>query len=81
VAIRLASWLREAGKGAGEVEDVLAAWNRRNPEPLDEVEVAHVVASAFGREVAYHYGCRDALIEPWCPGGVVRCPYHSRERA
>ncbi|MBI5014911.1 MAG: primase C-terminal domain-containing protein [Deltaproteobacteria bacterium] len=76
VAIRLASWLREGGRDAEEVEALLLAWNRQNPEPLDAAEVEHVVASAFAPPAPYRYGCRDPLIEPWCPRPPGPCPYH-----
>ncbi len=77
-AIRLASWLREAGWDAPAVEALLQAWNRRNPEPLDEGEIRHVVTSAFSPPRPYRYGCRDPLIAPLCPLAPVeraRCPH------
>ncbi len=77
-AIRLASWLREAGWDAPAVEAQLQEWNRRNPEPLDEGEIHHVVTSAFSPPRPYRYGCRDPLIAPLCPlapGQRARCPH------
>ncbi|GAB4266901.1 MAG: hypothetical protein Kow0092_20000 [Deferrisomatales bacterium] len=82
-AIRLASWLREGGLSAEETEARLLAWNRRNPSPLDEVEVRHVVASAYAAPTPYRYGCRDPLIAVHCPSdpeGRRRCPYHVAAR-
>jgi hypothetical protein len=81
-AIRLASWLREAGWAEDAVEARLAAWNGNNPVPLASEEVRHVVRSAFASPQPYRYGCRDPLIAPLCPRSHVqraRCPYHSRD--
>ncbi|GAB6064633.1 primase C-terminal domain-containing protein [Deferrisoma palaeochoriense] len=78
-AIRIASWLRECGWGAEAVEGALMDWNRRNPEPLDDAEILHVVRSAFAPAEPYHYGCRDPLIRAHCPASPAdrsRCPYH-----
>ena len=79
-AIRLASWLREAGWDAPAVEALLHEWNSRNPEPLDEGEIRHVVTSAFSPPRPYRYGCRDPLIAPHCPlgpGERARCPHRA----
>ncbi|GAB4253580.1 primase C-terminal domain-containing protein [Deferrisoma sp.] len=78
-AIRIASWLRECGWTAEAVEGALMDWNRRNPEPLDEAEILHVVRSAFAPAAPYHYGCLDPLIRAHCPVSPAersRCPYH-----
>lgn len=80
-AIRLASWLREAGWGEDAVGERLAAWNGSNPIPLADEEVRHVVRSAFASPEPYRYGCRDPLIAPRClpaPAPRARCPYHPR---
>ena len=78
-AIRLASWLREGGLGPDAVEAALLGWNARNAEPLDQEEMGHVLLSAFASPTAYRYGCRDPLIEPFCPPDPEAregCPYH-----
>jgi len=78
-AIRLASWLREAGLSPEETEARLLAWNAANPSPLDGEEVRHVVGSAYAHPEPYRFGCRDPLIEPRCPVAAAergRCPYH-----
>lgn len=81
-AIRLASWLREAGWSEEAVGERLTAWNQTNPTPLADEEVRHVVRSAFASPEPYRYGCRDPLIAPLCPQGPgerARCPYHGRD--
>ncbi|MEW6486580.1 MAG: primase C-terminal domain-containing protein [Thermodesulfobacteriota bacterium] len=80
-AIRLASWLREAGWDEEAVGERLGAWNGNNPTPLADEEVRHVVRSAFASPEPYRYGCRDPLIAPLCPPSPAqraRCPYHPR---
>lgn len=80
-AIRLASWLREAGWSEEAVGERLAAWNGGNPAPLADEEVRHVVRSAFASPQPYRYGCRDPLIALLCPPSPAqraRCPYHPR---
>lgn len=66
-ATRLVSEFRLSGFTQDQAQDMILFWNITNQIGLPEEEVSRVVDSVYSARKPYSYGCKDEVIQKFCP--------------
>jgi hypothetical protein len=66
-ALRLASQFRLSGFEKDKCLYLINWWNKKRKIDLPEEEINTVVESVFSSDHVYSFGCRDELLDKFCP--------------
>jgi hypothetical protein len=67
--IRLVSELRLGGMTDSQALELISFWNHNNDIGLPAEELSGIVRTVYASKRPYDYGCRDEIIESFCPFG------------
>jgi hypothetical protein len=80
-AIRLLSEFRLNGLSEEKSRMLIYDWNQRHQIGLSQIELEHVIHSAYAHPFPYRYGCHDAILQMFCPNQNTRkCDAWRREK-
>ena len=66
-AMRMLSQFHVSGFGKEKSLGLMAEWNRNNNIALPEREIVSMVKSVYASPHPYSYGCRDSILQNFCP--------------
>lgn len=81
-AMRLLSQFHISGFEKEKSLRLMVEWNRDNDIALPEKEIACMVESVYSSPHTYSYGCRDSILQTFCPyrGRLLDCGIYRRYR-